>query len=1171
MSKQRRQQGVQAHHLYIGAGGVLSIAALVLSLSFGLSQAQDGSEPPPPPPPPPEDQPPPPPPEDQPPPPPPGDQPPPPPPDGSQPPPPCDPSQPCPPPPSGDPNQPPPCQPGQPCPPPPNGDPNQPPPCQPGQPCPPPPNGTQPPPCQPGQPCPPPQPTGGVGDCWNPNDPAFAGQECTQKRAFENDRGQPAFPGQNLPPCAPGQGPSPENPCDSFRPQHGAPGFDFTNFVPGSGQCPAQDIMCDGQCRPSEIWDQATNGFRPATCADFNFGPGGPGGFGFQGGFGPGGPGFGPGSFGPGGPGGFGFQGGFGPGPFGPGQEGPGTQGPRPHEVDFMDKCKYNPYDPFCAAGFGGANFDQQYGVDFENVQFDPNQIFAQQNAGQLRRELRNDAREFRRDCQDLGQQLKDVKREAGGLAIPSIGEIETIKNQFCTFADKAEALGQNATEEEVGAVAANREKLFSLRETLYGGPDGTPGKIRELDIAREIGFLQQDNKRMAQEIAFEYKQAQKEGLDAEILSKLKEIKDKVDARANNILSGLTAEGITFAKLVQDTVNFKPPKKCEEWGIFAPDAFGPGFGPGGPGFGPGGPGFGPGGPGDFGGFAPPPGFDQFGGGNDDFLRKAQEKLQQFQQGAQFGFNSVLTAQRGPGPVAPGGFGPGPQGPHGPMFGPMEPPPLDCDSPVRRLLSVEPLMRELHEIEDKIRQHFEQGNKCQMFEMGIRRFEAEQNSPFGAPPEEVGDLLNIGLEACDAGDLERVEKVARKLFALMASGGPGPNANFLGTDDLLKDKVRSRLESQYGLDEIGDRDALDDDTKAYIERLEAQLKEVTDKVAKLTEKLTSATQSLAAVNEKYADAMSKLSAFDSNEGITKALNNTAILVNESRQNAIIDRVNPVAEKLTEIRSLVPDELVKTVDDVANALVSSPPSENGAESINAQLTTLVNFASAGAEEDELVAKAEDVLATVLALNSDVAAKVQDGSIPSADITDTTVWYAPHAMNALDRTLTARNDENKINPAGKETLEAVAVRACRLAGIEFQEVTDPEDAVPTTAPGVSHWASGCVAELEERGVNILLNAPKPANQPAARAEAAQLLYEVLKDENVEPVKDLPLPSDVPADHPYAEAIDFIRDRNIMVSTSTTEDVFTPDGELDRAQGMVVANRMYEALNEEEVGAQQ
>jgi len=292
-----------------------------------------------------------------------------------------------------------------------------------------------------------------------------------------------------------------------------------------------------------------------------------------------------------------------------------------------------------------------------------------------------------------------------------------------------------------------------------------------------------------------------------------------------------------------------------------------------------------------------------------------------------------------------------------------------------------------------------------------------------------------------------------------------------------------------------------------------------------------------------------------------------LKSSDRQDAIVERVKPIMEKLDAARALAPASEKPLLDKIADSLLSSPPDSRAAKTIQEQLTQVTTYAQSGATAAQLSDKFEDAAATILAANANLTRKVEEGVVPAVDMADNSSWNAPYAANALDLGITVLSNEGKLNPAGPETPEMVAVRACRLSGVEFKEVTD-SNAVPTKAQGVSPWASGCVAELENKGVNF--SDLGSMSQQADRLDTAKIMYRVLKDDlaGAPAINTAPLPSDVNnLSGDDRAAVEFVSKYNIMTGKEVDgQKVFDPAGGLTRDQGFVIGGRTFERL--EEVG---
>lgn len=973
-------------------------------------------------------------------------------------------------------------------------------------------------------------------------------------------QGQPGQTGE-MRQCGPNEQPTPQNPCrpsgqfgetslgDFGKPQQAPTDmqqcpdpWDSSNTV----WFPKRKVEWDPQTRQNIVKENA-------TCEDFQPKMEGPGG--------PGGPGFGP------------HEGQFGPQPFFGDRAGQFGRpsffgGPMKGEEGMhRNPCDFNPDDPFCRSGVNFGDITNKY--QFDESQFRPDQ-FKIDNTRQVVSEIRNETRGLKNDVTQIRRQLEEIGKQTNNFACPSVVELSAAATEFEGFLSAAEAAKGSQDKAVLGELKARLDHVRELKGTVFGGPpnpetgEPTQGLMQKLGTCRQISGMMRGACDGAKHMTRELKQMKKRGLPEATVAKFEEGVTKMNNLCTNPLQDISIDELT---------NWVPPESCYSGGggfFPGPMPFpgGPGGFPGGPGAGgpfpgPGGPEFGPGGPSGFGGggefggggFGPggfgPPGFGPGGFENlpPEFREQIEKKFKEFQQfqGGNFGA-SVLGASRASAFSHPDFDG-------GDDFGGGFGPPEECIPPFERKMKA--IMDSMMELRFEIEDHFESMNECEMFEFGREKFAEEKDS--GNIPLSEEDqarieaiLFDESPVACEAGDVETIGELREELMSFFGGGpgrGRGPRGRGLTDVINIEELVEKKLKEKLG--ELGDKS-----TVAVLEKkiaaLQAQLNDSAKTILALNEKLSQMTAQL-------ASSVDKLS-----EGAQKAIGSIAQMPNKEVQTTVASNITTIAQKADELKDVLPAEADKLVDATINSLIQSPPSSTVLSTITDSLNALQSYAESGASKADIVEKAQEELATVAAANaSDVQNKVEENIVPSVDVADASQWYFAPVADAKHEGFIA-SELTEIKPAEAETEAAAITRVARIVEKATGDEIDTADKADVAGvSGEPDWSKPFYNYLEEKGVE--LDAFTDPNTAIDRADVALLLHEAVGQYLPDPpnvaeyltsdAKNLPVDVQV--------AIAEVRYNGIMDTVDGTN--FAGDVEFNRAQNALVTSKTYDVVQAE------
>ena len=659
----------------------------------------------------------------------------------------------------------------------------------------------------------------------------------------------------------------------------------------------------------------------------------------------------------------------------------------------------------------------------------------------------------------------------------------------------------------------------------------------------------------VSKQIGREYADFKENGLEnTEITKSFETAVAALNERCTNPLGVLQKAGVAFEEL---TKPWQPPDTCGFTGFRGPPPMPFNGGPGFPGQGGPGGGFGSGPGGNQGG--PFPGGDFPGGGFQggqfpsdlppELMQKMMEKFQQFQnqggsfEGSPFGA-SVLTAQNtdfdfpvfddeGDGFADDEGFRPGPQ------FGPPE---MDeeCMDPVHRYLGFDSVMRGLMEARFAADRQFENMSACSMFEMGQKRFKAEEKK-IPLPPKYKDRIKAIlfteGPAACKEGDSDTVESLKGEMFALFNRKG---GQSIIDVDQLVEDKLVEKL------------------AKLGLGQSDSKIAELQKKLDELQAKLSDAQKTVVALSERLSDMTAKLASMDLSDKGKQAVGAYTIMSKEV-QNSVASSIGDLATKADQVKDLVPANVDKLVDATMNSLIQSPPSSAVLANIKESLTALTSYAQSGATKQEILAKAQDELGTIAALNSaDVQNKVAEGIVASADTSDLSQWYAGPALQAKNQGFISA-DLKEIKPSEPETKCAALTRVARVLEKSGDLTIDENNKAPVA--GAPEWCRPFIHALDEKGVDFVETLTDP-NATADRLDIAVLMHQALGDKLPDPenAADFITPDMKGLTPEQQAAVAEIRYNGIMDTTNGTD--FNPFADFNRAQNALVTVKAYEAV---------
>lgn len=774
-----------------------------------------------------------------------------------------------------------------------------------------------------------------------------------------------------------------------------------------------------------------------------------------------------------------------------------------------FNPCEVNPFDPFCQGGFDPSKIQKQF--KFDEKQFDPTK-FQFSNLKQEVRNLQREAREWRRDVEQARRQIKEVSRESSGFTCPAIVEVDALATSMEDAAKQAEALSDASSEADI-------KKALALRDFVNGKYDpqtrqqATSGKRSELfggppgeDGKPKPGKIQALH--MCREISGIIHGACE--ASKHMSEEAKRLGLSEDTSVKGALAALEQRckdpiGVLKAAGVSFDVLSQP---------FFPDPDKCGFG--GP-FPFGGPG---GGPGSFGGpgggnggfeFGPPPGFD-FGGLPEEF----KQKIQEFSKGGFSGgfgggsFGGGFGGESSRGGVRGSPFGTAvllaPSHPDfiGPRPGPDFEMPEECKSPVMRYLGFEEIIRKIQEAFAKGYEKLESKNACKMFEMGLKFFEKGADRARG----EFGPPPEVKplLEHALAACKEGDTKKVEELKEKMFVIGRrgGPGREGKGEKNVLGVDVEELV-----------KDKVKEKVKEQIKGLlgdkvtkesDSALEALQKKVEELTAKLGDAQKTIVALNDKLADMTTKLASAVGklDEKAAAAVNSIAQLPDKKVQNAVAANISDLATKAGALQNVLPEDAKKVLDATMNSLIKSPPSTSVVSNFKDSLTAIQSYASSGATEKEVVEKVQTELAKMTVNNAaDVENKVKEGIVASKDTADLSQWYAAPALQAKSQGFIAKELE-EIKPAESETKCAAVTRYARVLEKAGEiEIDLNNKDLVKNVPGAPDWCKPFLSALQEEGVAFALDLNDP-NASASRLDIAVLAHEALGAKLPEPPKE-------------------------------------------------------------------
>ncbi|MEK9133123.1 MAG: hypothetical protein AAB606_05470, partial [Patescibacteria group bacterium] len=534
------------------------------------------------------------------------------------------------------------------------------------------------------------------------------------------------------------------------------------------------------------------------------------------------------------------------------------------------DYCQTNFNDPICKGGFGDnlKEMGQQYKFDMN--QFDTTQF--QMPMRDMKMELRDIKQEtqgWSNDAKQVRQQLKEISRGSGGIACPTAVEADALATELeNAVANVKSVLASSSTEDIQKALAIrdhingrfdkmNDQQVLGIRQQLFGGPpdeDGNPtqGKMQGLNVCREITGAVYGACETQKRLSEDYTYMKEDGAPDEVLKVFEGVIGELKDRCQNPFSVLSKEGISLEELSQP---FYPPDSCQGYGMgkFAP-------------------------PMDQGSmnFMPPP-MEGFQDMPEDMQRMIKEKMNNYGDQGQNnfqGFNpfgtSVLTAQGQPMMGRP------PMG-----MGPMQIPD-ECKPPVQRYLGIDSLMLKLEDSRIQAQQGMESANICDMFKQGKKMLEKGSRK---GPPQEARDLIEEGLTACENDDFETLEGLKFIAMDYMKREQMG---NLVDPSELLKSKFKERIGRMR-------KAGSEEGTKAGDKALTSQLVEAERRLTELTAKLDEAQKTILALNEKMSEMATKLaSAIELNDQSSAAVGNIARISDEMVQQTVAGTISDLAD-------------------------------------------------------------------------------------------------------------------------------------------------------------------------------------------------------------------------------------------------------------------------------------
>ena len=896
------------------------------------------------------------------------------------------------------------------------------------------------------------------------------------------------------------------------------------------GQCPDSMQSCPNQwnplntvCMPKKaFWDPKTNTSIPegkdVGCDFFNSTTSGPG-----------------------------MQGGFGM----PGTEmmNPGTQGrqgPRmmPQQGQYMqnngpqtDPCMMNPNDPFCRAGMNFDVIQNQY--QFDQTQFDPNQ-YKVNNSKQELSNLKREVSGWKNDLKQINNQVSEIARSSNNFACPTKVEVESIATQLKGAIDTVSGLdSKTATKEDIQSALALRDfvngkwengqqTVEGLRQKLFGSPseDGTPmpGKMQSLNACREISSTIQMSCEMYKNLSREKTKAEKGGAPKAILDSFAEVLPELQQRCSDPLAILQAKNVSFDALL---VPFEPDwDVCSEFMMFGPMMGGPQGGPmGGP-------------------MGGPQGNQMFG----------PQGGQQFNQE---GFNpfgaSVLSAQVN--------FNMNNFNNVGDVLGPQVIPD-ECKPPVQRYLGIDDLMQKMDAARQDAEEMFDTLNVCQMLKMAqdyMGDSSADDTDGEFGPPQEIVDMIEPGLAACENPDTEENSQVLADIRDTMMNFGPGSGqgpmprggqnkGRFMGgmvdVEKLINDKLNEKLKN-FNLADITD----------------IKLGDYEKRISELTAKLNEAEQTILALNEKMSDMAAKLAtAVEMSDKAKVAFKGITNMPNEQVQSSVAGTLTDLATSAETVKKYLSAKDDKVMDGALNSLIQSPPSETVASEIGKKFLELQSYASSGADKKDVEKKVKSVVAEVAVLNlADVGNKIASGIVATEDTADLSQWYAIPVLQAKNDGFVAK-DLVKFDPSAPETKCAAITRVARVLSNAGGLTIDEKNTTPIA--GAPEWCRPFIHALANEGVDFVKTLKDP-NASADRLDVAVLFHQVLGDRLPDPT-DMskyvtPDVAGLPMD--VQRAVAEMRFNGIMDTTDGTN--FSPDAIFNRAQDALVSTKAFEAVN--------